>query len=103
MVMTAPDVLEMLRRGGILPVYWRRKRATARWHRGFRDGTLVVRSQCGKLAGADKGRLLFAPIDEPWPDPHCGACERATPGTDAAREGLDPDEGVSARRPRRKR
>lgn len=35
-----------------------------------------------------------------WDRSICGACERATPGSDAAREGLDPNEGVSSRRPR---
>ena len=96
---TDPDILETLRRGGILLVYWRRKRETAKWHRGFRDGSVLVRSQCAKLAAADGGRLIFAPIDQPWPEPHCLSCERATPGTDAAHEGLDPNEGISGRRP----
>lgn len=91
---TDRDTLEMLRAGGMLPVFWRRKRESAKWHRGFRLGPLLVRSQCDKLAGADKARLLFAPMDTPWPEPHCRACERGTPGTDAAREGLDPNEGV---------
>jgi hypothetical protein len=92
---TEPDILDMLRLGGILPTYWRRKRETAKWHRGFRQGSTMVRSQCDKIAAADGGRLLFAPIDEPWPEPHCRACERATPGTDAVRDGLD----VSSARP----
>lgn len=86
---TAPDVLAMLRAGGIMPTYWRRKRANSKWHRGFRQGSLMVRSQCDKIAGADGGRLLFAPIDEPWPEPRCRACEGATPGTDAVREATD--------------
>ena len=82
--MTGPDVLELLRRGGVEPVYWRRK-WRSRWHRGMRIGPTVVRSQCGKVAGADGGRLLFASFDEPWPEPHCGACEFAMPGTEAVR------------------
>jgi hypothetical protein len=85
---TPPDVLAKLRANGVLPTYWRRKRETAKWHRGFRQGPLMVRSQCGKLAAADGGRLLFASIDEPWPEPHCPACERATPGSDAVREAV---------------
>jgi hypothetical protein len=91
----------MLLKGGVLPTYWRRKRDTAKWHRGFRQGTLITRSQCGKLAAADGGRLLFAPIEEPWPTPHCLACERSTPGSDAVRAGFDL--GVSSANPNRTR
>lgn len=99
---TEPHVLDMLRRGGTLPVYWRRKRLTSRWHRGFRQGSILVRSQCEQMVDARGGRVLFTSIDEPWPTPHCQACERATPGTNAAREGLDPNEGVRYRRPVRR-
>src|SRR4051794_12995179 len=89
---TDPGVLDFLRRGGIVPVYWRRKRASAKWHRGFRQGTLLTRSMCGRLAGADGARLLFAPIDGPWPDPPCVTCEIATPGADAMAEAMrDPE------------
>lgn len=95
-------VLDMLRMGGILPTYWRRKRETAKWHRGFRQGPTVVRSQCDKTAAADGGRLLFAPIDEPWPTPQCAACERATPGTDAVHEFVREALDVSSPRPKRR-
>ena len=84
--MTAPDILAMLAAGGTLPTYWRRRRKSAKWHRGFRTGTRIVRSQCEKLAGLHKGNLLFADLSRPWPDPHCRSCERATPGSDAVRE-----------------
>jgi hypothetical protein len=86
MTRTSPDVLDRLLRGGVLPTYWRRKRATAKWHRGFRLGTQIVHSSCDKIAGLHKGNLLLAPITEPWPEPHCGGCERGTPGSDAVRE-----------------
>lgn len=98
---TPPDVLAILQAGGVLPIFWRRKRKTSPWHRGFRVGSMVVRSMCAKVARSDGGRLLYAPIEEPWPLPHCRACETATPGTDAAREGLDPNEGVSSSWPGR--
>ena len=102
MTRTPPDVLDALRVGGVLPTYWRRKRETAKWHRGFRFGPQLVYSQCDKVAGLHKGNL-FAAIVEPWPDPQCPGCERATPGTDAVRkhvrEGLD----VRSRRPSRRR
>ena len=93
MARTDSDVLAGLRLGGVLPTFWRRRRATAKWHRGFRLGPQVVHSQCDKIAGLHKGNLLFAPIEEPWPEPHCPGCERGTPGTRAVRdyvsEGLD--------------
>lgn len=94
---TDPDVLAHLQIRGVLPTFWRRRRATAKWHRGFRLGPQVVHSQCDKIAGLHKGNLLFASIEEPWPEPHCPGCERATPGTDAAREGLDVSVSVSSR------
>jgi hypothetical protein len=101
-----PSLLDMLRKGGVLPTYWRRKRETAKWHRGMRIGTQVVMAQCERLAGADAGRVIYASIDEPWPAPHCGPCERATPGTDAVRdyvrEGLDVNTSVRRRRARRR-
>lgn len=96
MTRTPPAVLAGLRLGGILPVYWRRKRASAKWHRGFRVGSRVVRSQCEKVTGLHKGNLIFAPIEEPWPEPHCPKCERATPGTDAVREATQ----LNVKRPR---
>lgn len=101
MARTEPDVLAVLQRGGILPTYWRRKRETAKWHRGFRQGSLMVRSQCEKIAGADRARLLFASIDEPWPTPHCMACERATPGSDALRDAMKDPGYQPTRRPKR--
>jgi hypothetical protein len=101
-----PTVLDMLRKGGVLPTYWRRKRETAKWHRGMRVGPQLVMSQCEQIAGADAGRVIYAAIDEPWPDPHCGACERATPGTDAVRayvrEGLDVSTAVRGRHAQRR-
>jgi hypothetical protein len=104
---THPDILAMLRRGGVLPTYWRRRakrregRRETPWHRGFRHGSQIVRAQCGKWSASDGGRVLYSPFEEPWPEPHCRACETATPGTDAVREGLDPNEGVSSARLRR--
>jgi hypothetical protein len=86
MAKTPRDVLDFLHRGGVLPIYWRRRRATAKWHRGFRQGPQIVRAQCAKWAGHHMGNLLFAPIDEPWPEPHCPGCERSMAGTDAVRE-----------------
>jgi hypothetical protein len=98
---TDPDVLDFLRRGGILPVYWRRKRSTAKWHRGLRQGTLMTRSMCGRLAAADGARLLFAPIDGPWPGRPCQACEIATSGADAMAEAMRDPGAIRLRRPRR--
>lgn len=78
----------MLRLGGIFPTYWRRKRASAKWHRGFRQGSLMVRSQCEKIADSRGARVIYSPIEEPWPTPHCRTCETATPGSDAVRDAM---------------
>ena len=71
------------------------RRATAKWHRGFRLGPQVVHSQCDKIAGLHKGNSAARAgfIAGAWPESHCPGRQWVMQGTRAVRdyvsEGLD--------------